>query len=128
LTLRQKLEKHRDNASCRDCHAKIDPWGLAFQQYSALGEFMKKQDASTTLPDGKEIKGISSLKAYLGKDKMEQVATSVTEHLLAYALGRSLSYLDEDDVHDLVQQTKKQGYGFKDLLKNVIEHELFSRS
>ena len=39
LTLKEKLIAHADNESCRDCHRKIDPWGLAFENYNALGQW-----------------------------------------------------------------------------------------
>ena len=58
---------------------------------------------------------------------MDKVTLSVVEHLLSYSLGRELSYLDEDDVHDLVKAAAKNGYGFKDLVKNIIKHEIFRR-
>ena len=83
LTMKQKLEAHRNKPACFDCHAKIDPWGVAFEQYNALGQFNPKADAKTTLPDGEDIMGIQSLKRYLQKEKMETVAKSVVEHLLA---------------------------------------------
>jgi hypothetical protein len=128
LTMKQKLEVHRNKPACFDCHAKIDPWGVAFEQYNALGQFNSTADAKTTLPDGKDIFGIQSLKTYLEAEKMDTVAKSVIEHLLAYSLGRSLSYLDEDDVHDLVKKSKSKGYGLRDMIKSILQHQIFLKS
>ena len=268
MSMAQKLEVHRDKASCRDCHAKIDPWGLAFEEYDALGIFhkdgkknkqtndrRKKESVITVkLPKALKIDGvrlgipgenktlnisevevyskgkniarhsvatqssllggykasflidrnkknfahskerdtnpwfkltfktpseveevkiynrkgyesrfnggiiefmqgkkviakmaadgsvqqapsssptagsqIAILKKKILEEKMHLVTLSVVEHLLGYSLGRELSYLDEDDVHELVKQAEKEDYRFKDIVKSIIKHEIFRR-
>src|SRR5262249_51828679 len=73
-TLRQRMEQHRANPACANCHARLDPLGFAFENYDAVGAFRKKEggfdiDASGTLPDGKSFKGAGELKAILKEKK-----------------------------------------------------------
>ena len=37
VTIRQMLEKHRADATCASCHAKMDPPGLALESFDAIG-------------------------------------------------------------------------------------------
>lgn len=127
MTVKQKLEIHSKKSSCKDCHAKIDPWGVAFEQYNALGVFNKNADSKSVLPGGKQINGIADLKNYLENEKLEQVTLSVVEHLLTYALGRELSYIDNNEIHEIVKTSLKKGNGFRDILKSIIKHDIFRR-
>ncbi|HYP05185.1 MAG TPA: DUF1592 domain-containing protein, partial [Bryobacteraceae bacterium] len=91
LTLRQRLEQHRSVPACMQCHLKIDPWGVALEQYDAGGRRKKEEvDARSTLPDKTEVSGIDELKRYLAEDRIDQVAFSVLKHLATYGAGRSL--------------------------------------
>ncbi|NQZ59047.1 MAG: DUF1592 domain-containing protein, partial [Lentisphaeraceae bacterium] len=127
MSVKKKLELHSKKSSCKDCHAKIDPWGIAFEQYNALGRFNNRADAQSTLPDGSKINGIADLKKYLETQKFEQVTLSVVKHLLTYALGRELSYLDEAEVQEIVKVSLKKEHGFRDILKSIITHDIFRR-
>lgn len=127
LTIKQQLELHREKSSCVDCHLKIDPWGVVFENYDAVGKFQAKADAKTELIDGTKLNGINELKKYIKDNKQENVTRSVTKHLLAYSLGRDLSYMDNEDIDQIVNKTMEQNYGFKDLVKNIISHDIFTR-
>ena len=64
LTLRQRIEQHRNQPACRQCHAKIDPWGVAFEQFDAGGRLKPQPvDAKSTLPDNTEINGAERFEA-----------------------------------------------------------------
>ena len=90
LTLRQRLERHRNQPGCFQCHTKIDPWGVAFEEFDAGGRLKQQPvDAKSTLPDKTEITGINDLQRYLSQDRIDQVAFSVLKHLATYATGRS---------------------------------------
>ena len=93
LTLRQRLEQHRNQPGCVQCHTKIDPWGVALEEFDAGGRFKKEAaDAKSTLPDKTSVNGIHDLKKYLGEDRIDQVAFSFLKHLSIYANGRTLTY------------------------------------
>ena len=94
LTLRERLERHRDQAGCASCHAGIDPWGIPLEQFDAGGRFRAGEDidARSLLPDATEVADANALKAYLANDRIDQVAFSVLKHLATYATGRSLTW------------------------------------
>ena len=81
LTLRQKLERHRDQKGCAKCHRGIDPWGLPLEQFDAGGLLRTEDDvdAHSVLPDGAEVADAVELKRYLARDRIDQVAFSFPE-------------------------------------------------
>ena len=129
LTLREQLERHRDQKGCANCHAGIDPWGLPLEEFDASGRFKTDQtvDASSTLPDGTELRGVDDLKRYLGHDRIDQVAFSFLKHLTTYALGRSLSYNEIEFLREAGLQLRSEEYRLQDLLRFVIKSELFQK-
>ena len=126
LTLRQRLEQHRNQTGCQQCHTKIDPWGVPFEEFDAGGRLKKdKVDASSTLPDKTEIKGVDDLRRYLSEDRIDQVAFSTLKHLATYATGRTLtfnelSYLKQDGL-----KLKPNGYRMKDMVRYVVTSRIF---
>lgn len=132
LTLKEQLELHRDSASCRDCHAGIDPYGIAFEEYNAVGLLQTERmgrpvDASTTLPDGTPIEGARALKDYLQSIAQEDVARSVIEHLYAYALGRDLSFTDEDSIDAILEETRADGGRIRTVIRGIVHSPAFLR-
>ncbi len=126
LTLRQRIERHRNQPGCQQCHAKIDPWGVAFEEFDAGGRLKAQAtDARSTLPDKTEIAGANDLKRYLAQDRIDQVAFSFLKHLATYGTGRSLTY---GEVHFLKQDAlklKAGGYRMKDMVRYVASSKLF---
>jgi hypothetical protein len=127
LTLREKLERHRNQEGCAKCHAGIDPWGLPLEEFDAGGLFKtsEKVDPRSTLPDGTKIEGTKSLKSYLAHDRIDQVAFSFLKHLATYATGRSLSYNEIEFLKENGLQLKPDGYRMQDMLRFVVKSELF---
>ncbi len=126
LTLRQRIERHRNQPGCQQCHAKIDPWGVAFEEFDAGGRLKSQTtDARSTLPDKTEIAGANDLKRYLAQDRIDQVAFSFLKHLATYGTGRSLTY---GELHFLKQdglKLKASGYRMKDMVRYVASSKLF---
>lgn len=127
LSIREQLKKHRQNESCYECHRKIDPWGLLFENYNAGGIWESKKLEEVTLSNGVKLNNALDLKEYLLQEKQEQFAYAMTKYLLRYALGRSLSYLDNPDIDQLVSQAKEDKYGLKSLIKSIVKSPLFSK-
>jgi hypothetical protein len=127
LTLRQKIERHRDQQGCAKCHAGIDPWGLPLEQFDAGGLFKRNQtvDARSTLPDQAEVADANGLKAYLANDRLDQVAFSFLKHLATYATGRSLTYQELELLKERGLESKPVGYRMQDLIRFVVKSELF---
>ena len=126
LTLRQRLEQHRNQPGCQQCHTKIDPWGVALEEFDAGGLLKTGPvEARSTLPDKTEVGGIYDLRRYLGEDRVDQVAYSFLKHLATYATGRSLTY---SELHALKRdglQLRAGGYRMKDMVRFVAHSQFF---
>ena len=126
LTLRQRLEQHRDVVACRNCHAKIDPWGVALEEFNAGGRLKTQPaDARSTLPDRTEVSGANDLKRYLANDRIDQVAFSFLKHLAIYASGRSLTYSERNQLKQDGLKLKADSYRMKDLIRYVVNSPMF---
>ncbi|MEE2940690.1 MAG: DUF1592 domain-containing protein [Planctomycetota bacterium] len=132
LTLKEQLELHRDSASCRDCHAGIDPYGVAFERYGATGLLEPERkgrpvDASTTLPDGTAVDGVAALKRHLLDSEADAVALSFIEHLYAYALGRDVSFTDEEDLASILEDARADGLRVRAIARAICTSPAFQR-
>ncbi|WP_162130593.1 DUF1592 domain-containing protein [Schlesneria paludicola] len=127
LTLREKLERHRNQKGCAKCHAGIDPWGLPFESYDAGGLLKASvyEVSRSTLPDGTEINDLNALKVYLANDRMDQVAYSFLKHVTCYAIGRSLGYIEMQNLREEARAMKSSEYLTRDLIRFVVHSELF---
>jgi len=104
-SVRQVLEKHRQNAQCAGCHSKIDPYGLALENYNAIGAWRTKEggrdiDSSGALPDGSAFKNVEEFRALLNS-RQAQFRRALVEKLLIYAQGRGLEFADERAVEEI---------------------------
>ncbi len=129
-TIREQLEKHRSNASCLDCHRKMDPLGFALENFDPIGRWResygknKKVDASGELPGGKKFQNVVGLKKILVQQQ-DQFARAVTEKLLAYAMGRHLAATDRPHVEVILSETQDAGYRLRDIIQRVVLSEPF---
>ena len=130
MTLKEQLEVHREKPSCMDCHKKIDPYGIVFENYNASGRYQKMAmqkpiDASVVLPDKTEVVGIEGIKHYLLDKKMDDFTTSLVKHLFSYALGRDVSYADEEEISEIVENVKDDDYRFQSVIKYIALSDSF---
>ncbi|PAY18910.1 hypothetical protein CKO51_13850 [Rhodopirellula sp. SM50] len=138
LSLKEKIERHREPGTCRNCHAKIDPWGIPFENFDATGRWRNEWktlegdrpvrrlvDPATVLPDGHRIENIVELKRYLRQQRSEQFAGALVHHLLTYSLGRSPDYADREDVDEIRRRFKASGYTLRGLVLAIVDSELF---
>jgi hypothetical protein len=128
-SLRQVMERHRDNAVCASCHRRMDPIGFAFENYDAIGAWRDQDgkfpiDATGELPGGQSFKGPAELKAIL-KSKKELFSRCLAEKVLTYALGRGLEYYDTCAVDKILKALDKNDYRFFILLLEVVKSEPF---
>lgn len=137
-TLRDKLEAHAKDANCAACHAKIDPLGLAWDNYDAIGQWRthEKVAAGTgkdpevnpagEMPDGRTFKDATEFKRLLLEDR-DKVARAFIEHLCTYGLRRVLSFDDQDDLNAIQAEAKKSNYRIKDIVCAVAMSELMRK-
>ena len=128
-TLRERLEQHREDPACANCHAKMDPIGFALENYNAIGAFRTKEgeleiDTTAELPDGTAFDGIADLKQIL-KDRKQQFVRCLTEKMLTYALGRGLEYYDRPTVDQIVAQLEAEGYRSSVLITEIVKSDPF---
>ncbi|HTM50022.1 MAG TPA: DUF1592 domain-containing protein [Bryobacteraceae bacterium] len=125
-TLRERLEQHRNQPGCMQCHTKIDPWGVALEEFDAGGRLKRQPvDARSKLPDGTEVSGIGDLKRYLAEDRIDQVAFSVLKHLATYATGRTLTYNELEQLKRDEWKLKAGGYRMQDMIRFVVNSKVF---
>ena len=125
LTLKEQLFLHRNKVSCMDCHQKIDPYGVVFENYDAVGRFRltakeKPIDAKSKLPDGTEIDGIQGIKDYIIELKKDNFTKSLVENLFAYALGRDVGFADEQEINNIVEEVIDDDYRFRTVIEQII--------
>jgi hypothetical protein len=115
--MRGRLEAHRANPVCAGCHRLMDPIGLSLENFDGvgrlrtLGESFEPIDASGGLPDGTTFDGVDGLREALLQTP-DLFATTVTEKLLTYALGRGVEYYDEPAVRAIVREARRNDYRF----------------
>tara|TARA_B110000116_G_scaffold116707_1_gene101300 strand:+ start:555 stop:3125 length:2571 start_codon:yes stop_codon:yes gene_type:complete len=130
LTLKQRMEDHRDDPACFSCHSKIDPWGIAFENFDALGQWRdqiggKPVDAASVLFNKDELHGMKGLKDYLLANRQDQFARAMAHKMAGYALGRPLTFGDRAQVDRITADLRKSGDGLADLLFLIVKSDLF---
>lgn len=131
-TLRDLLEAHRRQPFCASCHARMDPIGLAMENFNALGiwrdtERNQNIDAAGKLITGESFNNVWELKHVLATNHREDFYRCLTEKLLTYALGRGLEYYDVETVDRIVHRLDEQNGRFSALLMGVIESAPFEK-
>jgi hypothetical protein len=144
LTVRQRLEQHRKSDICASCHARIDPFGMALENYDAIGAWRERQngerfkgdarsppiDVSGVLPSGREFKNLQEYKQALLVEK-ERFVRGFVEKMLTYALGRPVGATDRGTVDEIIkalesQQMKEQDrYRLQALLQAIVASPVF---
>jgi Protein of unknown function (DUF1592)/Protein of unknown function (DUF1588)/Protein of unknown function (DUF1587)/Protein of unknown function (DUF1585)/Protein of unknown function (DUF1595)/Planctomycete cytochrome C len=132
-TLRETLAVHRENVLCASCHDRMDPLGLALENFNALGmwrgqEFGQPIDPSGTLATGENFSNIKELKHILVKDHAGDFYRTLTQKLLTYALGRGLDYYDVETVDQIVARIEQSGGKPSALLAGIIESAPFQKA
>lgn len=125
-TIRERLALHRQQPVCSSCHSAIDPPGFALENFDAIGgwrtvdEAGRPVDAVGTLASGARIEGLSGLRAYLLAEP-DRFPHTVTEKLLAYALGRRLEYYDQPAVRKIVRDAAASNYRWSSLILGIVK-------
>ncbi|MFO1002089.1 MAG: DUF1592 domain-containing protein [Planctomycetaceae bacterium] len=130
MTLKQRIENHRNQAACFSCHAKIDPWGIAFENYDALGRWRDQingvpVDASSLLFNQQELKGADGLKRFLLQNRQDQFVRAMVHKLATFAMGRPLTFSDHADIDGIAAQVRQQGDGLATMINCIVASELF---
>ena len=129
-TIRERLAQHRTNPVCASCHSVIDPPGFALEHFDAIGgwrntdESGRPVDATGTTVIGAPLDGLAGLRAIL-LQRPDQFPTTVTEKLLAYALGRRLDYYDRPAVRQIVRAAAASDFRWSSLILGIVNSPTF---
>ena len=151
-TIREQLDKHRADATCASCHAKIDPPGFALESFDVIGGYRAryrsigagdpaergtidpfigigfklgpKVDASGVLADDRKFGGITEYQALLAADSAK-LLKNMAEHFAVYGAGRELLFSDRDEIAGIVARTQKNGGGLRTLIHELTQSKLF---
>ena len=136
-TLRQKLEAHIHDANCAACHSKIDPLGLAFENYDAIGRWRTEEVtdgvganpkvvSSGKLPDGREYRDAEEFKKLLLHD-LDSFNLTFIEKLATFGLRRTMTFTDRDELKKIAAASKAEDYRLRDILEAFVCSDLFQQ-
>jgi hypothetical protein len=137
LTMRERMEEHRANPVCANCHVLMDPIGLAMENFDAVGAWRTRDgssvtnlgtpiDASGQLIDGTKVDGVVALRKALLKNP-EIFAGTLAEKLMIYALGRGLGHYDMPTVRSIVRESAAQEFRFSSFIIGIVKSTPFQR-
>ena len=130
LPVRERMAAHRASPVCASCHRTIDPVGFALENFDAVGRWRDNEgdsgpiDVSGTLPGTGDIKGVSGLEDAL-LQRPDLFATTLTEKLLTFALGRGVEYYDAPAVRKILREAQPAGYRFSSLILGIVNSAPF---
>ena len=130
MTLKQRIENHRNQAACISCHSKIDPWGIAFENFDALGRWRDNVngspvDASSLLFNQQELSGSDGLKRFLLQNRQDQFVRAMVHKLATFALGRPLTFSDHADIENITANVRRQDDGLATIINFLVASDLF---
>jgi hypothetical protein len=123
LSMRERMAEHRAHPACSGCHQLMDPIGFALENYDAVGRWRtaeegKPVDASGSLGDGRTFQGVAGLEQALLRHP-EVFATTFTEKLFTYALGRGVEYYDAPAVRKIVREARAKDFRFSSFVLGI---------
>lgn len=132
MSMREQIALHAGNSLCRSCHNRMDPLGLALDNFNALGVWRDQElgqpiDSSGKLISGEKFAGARDLKHILVTSKREDFYYCLSDKLLTYALGRGMEYSDTTLLDTLVARLDATGGRMSSLLKGIVESPAFQR-
>lgn len=113
-TMRELMERHRRDALCASCHARMDPLGLALERYNAVGQWRSDEaaaaiDTSGRLVTGERFADVRELSAVIAGPRRRDFHRCLAEKLLTYAVGRGLEYFDGPAVDSILESVEPDG-------------------
>jgi hypothetical protein len=152
ITLRQQLEKHRNDTSCASCHSKMDPPGFALESFDVMGGWRDRYravkegakpesgfglngqafafcyalpvDCAGELPDGKAFKDIREFKRLLLQDELP-IARNLAKQLTIYATGAPVRFSDREQIEKIVQLSSSRQFGLRSIVHGIVQSDLF---
>ena len=152
VTIRQQLDKHRSDASCASCHARIDPPGFALEAFDVMGGFRERYravsenvppekgvgmngqaftfhyglqvDCAGKLADGSSFQDVQALKEILLRDE-RSLARNLACQFAIYATGAPISFSDRGSIEQILDQSSTSRWGVRSIIHSIVQSELF---
>ena len=126
LTIREKLERHRQSPSCNACHSEMDPLGLSLERYDWFGRYRARYgrgriDDRSSVPDGTTFEGLDGLRNVILDKRKDDLLRQTASKMLSYALGRQLEYYDEPAIRGVIAETKRSGNRLQPLIHQIVQ-------
>ncbi|MEL7267621.1 MAG: DUF1588 domain-containing protein, partial [Planctomycetota bacterium] len=126
LSVREKLERHRQLPSCNACHREMDPLGLALEKFDWFGRFRDRYgrariDDRGSLPDGDSFSGLPGLRKVIVEKRSKDLVRQLTCKMMSYALGRQLEYFDEAAVRQVITKIGDRQNRFRPLIHEIVD-------
>ena len=124
------MAAHRDHPACASCHRTIDPVGFSLENFDAIGHWRDLEvedqpvDASGAVPGDRAFAGVGGLEDALLRHP-EVFATTLTENLLIFALGRGVEHYDAPAMRKIVSAAEKDGYRFSSIILGIVKSAPF---
>jgi hypothetical protein len=130
LSMRELMVQHRADPLCASCHARMDPLGLALEEFDALGRWRKDDagqpiDTAGKLITGESFANVRELSRVIATARRTDFYTCLTEKMLTYALGRGVEYYDAPAIDKLVQQLQSDEGRIRSLIYGIVESAPF---
>ena len=143
-TIKETIDAHRESASCNMCHKKMDPLGIALENFDVMGRWRDQYtdlsnytsnknkgqrfpvDTRTAHMDGRAFEGPQGLKKILMEDK-ETFSRAFIENILSYAMARELTFSDRTNINQLYEQSAKNDFRLRDILLAIVSAESFTK-
>ncbi len=132
-SIRDQLDKHRNNESCASCHLTIDPPGFALENYDPVGVWRVKYgqggkgvkiDATGRTPDGQGFDDILTWqKIYTARAAL--LARGFVRHFLTYATGAPPRFSEEAAVEAIAHRAAADGHGLRSLMRAAVLSDIF---
>ncbi len=132
LPLREILKIHAEQKMCASCHARMDPIGLALENFNAIGKWRDQEkghpiDTAGQLMTGEKFGNARELSEILASARKSDFHRALTEKLMTYAVGRGIEYFDAPTVDKIVADAAKDGGTLRQILYGVVESAPFQK-
>ena len=133
MSLRETLALHASNPLCSSCHSRMDPLGLALENFNAMGGWRNEEMNKPIEPEGQLISGerfdtVQELKTILATNHREQFLHTLAEKMLTYALGRGMEYYDTETLDQLVARLEANEARPSALIMGIVESAAFQKT
>jgi mono/diheme cytochrome c family protein len=124
LSIREALEKHRASPVCANCHARMDPWGFALENFDGVGAYRWDDggyeiDTASTLLDGTKLEGPAGVRKLL-MARSDQFISTVSEKLMVYALGRPVEFYDRPALRKITKEAAAHQNRWSSIILGVV--------